>query len=541
MFLLILLWTLVFLLWIWLKRDTNKDEPPTFFALDLRKLYRITEDTEGFWSLIKEMSRECQKLDGVMKLSFGPRTVYVLTDPEDCFTVSNACLQKDSVYDFAKNWIGNGLITSSVPVWKMHRKLLNPIFNARILNNFLGVFNSLSRTLIKNLEVEVGKGPFDPHAYSRRYALELICMASFGTKLMENLESKNKYMNKIDEIMNIYISRIQVFLFHSNFMYSFSSLKKREDECIETMSNITNTVKYKKDEIMNIYISRIQVFLFHSNFMYSFSSLKKREDECIETMSNITNTVLSEMKTSYKEKKCFNTEEKKTKGFEFETLAEIILKICENNSSQFTDQDIRQHIDTFIAAGEDTSAGFIMLCLVTVGSYPRVQEEIHKELNQVFGDEDRDVTKEDLNKLVYLDAVIKETMRFYPMVPAIARYVDKNVKLRNCTLSKGRTVILSIYGIHRHPMWGPDADEFRPERWLSQQTNYYKYFASFGFGRRVCIGKAMAIASLKVTFAHIFQNYRIHGDHKNMKLKYEITLKAVSGQYITIERKNRKQ
>nr|XP_032523534.1 cytochrome P450 4C1-like [Danaus plexippus plexippus] len=492
MFLLILLWTLVFLLWIWLKRDTNKDEPPTFFALDLRKLYRITEDTEGFWSLIKEMSRECQKLDGVMKLSFGPRTVYVLTDPEDCFTVSNACLQKDSVYDFAKNWIGNGLITSSVPVWKMHRKLLNPIFNARILNNFLGVFNSLSRTLIKNLEVEVGKGPFDPHAYSRRYALELICMASFGTKLMENLESKNKYMNKIDEIMNIYISRIQV-------------------------------------------------FLFHSNFMYSFSSLKKREDECIETMSNITNTVLSEMKTSYKEKKCFNTEEKKTKGFEFETLAEIILKICENNSSQFTDQDIRQHIDTFIAAGEDTSAGFIMLCLVTVGSYPRVQEEIHKELKQVFGDEDRDVTKEDLNKLVYLDAVIKETMRFYPMVPAIARYVDKNVKLRNCTLSKGRTVILSIYGIHRHPMWGPDADEFRPERWLSQQTNYYKYFASFGFGRRVCIGKAMAIASLKVTFAHIFQNYRIHGDHKNMKLKYEITLKAVSGQYITIERKNRKQ
>lgn len=75
-----------------------------------------------------------------------------------------------------------------------------------------------------------------------RYVLIHLSVASFGTKLMENLESKNKYMNKIDEIMNIYISRIQVFLFHSNFMYSFSSLKKREDECIETMSNITNTV-----------------------------------------------------------------------------------------------------------------------------------------------------------------------------------------------------------------------------------------------------------------------------------------------------------
>ncbi|CAG9569438.1 unnamed protein product [Danaus chrysippus] len=402
MLLLILLWTLVFLFWIWLKKDANKDEPPTFFTLDWRKLYRITENTEGFWNLIKEMSRECQKRDGVMKLAIGPRTVYVLTDPEDCLTVSNACLEKDSVYDFAKNWIGNGLITSSLPIWKMHRKLLNPLFNARILNNFMEIFNSLSHILIKNLEVEVGKGPFDPYVYSRRYALELIC------------------------------------------------------------------------------------------------------------------------------------------SFDFEPLAEIILKICENNT-QFTDQDIRQHIDTFIAAGEDTSAGVIMLCLVTVGSYPRVQEEIYKELKQIFGDEDRDVTKEDLTKLVYLDAVIKETMRFYPMVPAIARYVDKNVKLRNCTLSKGRTAIVSIYGIHRHPMWGPDADEFRPERWLSPPSSYYKYFAAFSLGRRICIGKTMANAALKVTMAHIFRKYVIHGDHTNMKLKYELTLKAISGQYITIERRNKKQ
>ncbi|CAG9569439.1 unnamed protein product [Danaus chrysippus] len=349
MFLLLLLWTLVFLFWIWLRTDTNKDEPPTMVNLNWRKIYRFTTDTEGFWSLIKEMSLECQKLDGVMKVPLGPRTVYVLTNPEDCLTVSNACLQKDSVYDFAKNWIGDGLITASVPIWKMHRKLLDPLFSARILNNFMEVFNTLSRVLIKNLEVEVGKGPFDPYVYSRRQALELIC------------------------------------------------------------------------------------------------------------------------------------------SFVFEPLAETILKIRENNT-QFTDQNIREHVDTFIGAGEDTSAGVIMFCLVTVGSYPRVQKEIHKELKQIFGDEDRDVTKEDLSKLVYLEAVIKETMRFYPIVPIIARKLDKDVKLSNCTLSKGRSAVISIYGIHRHPMWGPDTDEFRPERWLDLPSSSQKYFAAFSLGRRVCIG-----------------------------------------------------
>ncbi|XP_061379982.1 cytochrome P450 4c3-like [Danaus plexippus] len=241
MFLLILLWTLVFLFWMWLKRDTNKDEPPTLVNLDWRKIHRITADTEGFWNLIKEMSRECQKLDGVMKVPLGPRTIYVLTDPEDCLTVSNACLHKDRVYDFAKNWIGNGLITASLPIWKIHRKVLDPLFSARLLNNFMEVFNSLSRVLIKNLEVEVEKGPFDPYVYSRRHALELICMISFGTKLMDNIECKNKYMEKVEKITNVYISRVQVILLHSNFLYSFSSLKKKEDEYIETLSNITST------------------------------------------------------------------------------------------------------------------------------------------------------------------------------------------------------------------------------------------------------------------------------------------------------------
>ncbi|OWR45821.1 cytochrome P450 4C1 like protein, partial [Danaus plexippus plexippus] len=179
MFLLILLWTLVFLFWMWLKRDTNKDEPPTLVNLDWRKIHRITADTE------------------------------VLTDPEDCLTVSNACLHKDRVYDFAKNWIGNGLITASLPIWKIHRKVLDPLFSARLLNNFMEVFNNLSRVLIKNLEVEVEKGPFDPYVYSRRHTLEIICMISFGTKLMDNIECKNKYMEKVEKITNVYISRVQ--------------------------------------------------------------------------------------------------------------------------------------------------------------------------------------------------------------------------------------------------------------------------------------------------------------------------------------------
>ncbi|OWR51565.1 putative cytochrome P450, partial [Danaus plexippus plexippus] len=210
-----------------------------------------------------------------------------------------------------------------------------------------------------------------------------------------------------------------------------------------------------------------------------------------------------------------------------------------SNSDAFTDSDIRQHVDTFVVAGEDTTAGVSMYCMLLVGSYSQVQDKIYEEINEIFGDDERDVTKEDLSRLVYLEAVLKETMRFYPIVPIIGRHLDKDVKLRNCTLSKGRTAILSIYGIHRHPMWGPDADEFRPERWLSPLSNIQKMFAGFSMGRRICIGKTYAMASLKVILVHVFRNYIIHSDHTKCTFDLDITLKPTSGHHITIERRNK--
>lgn len=60
-------------------------------------------------------------------------------------------------------------------MWKVHRKLLNPAFSQLVLDNFKGVFNKQARRLVKELEAEVGKGPFDQFIYTRRNALETIC------------------------------------------------------------------------------------------------------------------------------------------------------------------------------------------------------------------------------------------------------------------------------------------------------------------------------------------------------------------------------
>ncbi|VVC90275.1 unnamed protein product, partial [Leptidea sinapis] len=216
------------------------------------------------------------------------------------------------------------------------------------------------------------------------------------------------------------------------------------------------------------------------------------------------------------------------------------METCKNDKTgAFTDREIREHVDTMIVGGHDTSANVLMITLVLIGSFPEVQEKIFEELRQVFGKDDRDVTKQDLSQLVYTEAVLKESMRIYPIVPVTARMLDKDVKLKNCTLTRGRTCFTFVYGVHRHPVWGSDAEEFKPERWLDPTTlpESPHAFAAFNMGRRICIGKSYAYMSMKTTLAHLMRRYKIQADHTKLKFKIDVMLKPSDGHSISIQRR----
>ncbi|CAG4961543.1 unnamed protein product [Parnassius apollo] len=478
------------LYWIWRHRNTkSKLEPPTYpGGLPLiGHAHLLMGDTVCLWNTIKEVSYTTLRLGGVITASIGPRSLYVVTDPEDSLTVANACLEKDAIYEYAKPWLGEGLLTGKVSIWKRHRMLLNPAFSQRVLDGFEGVFNSQSRRLVKDLEVKVGKGPFDHFVYMRRNALETICLTTMGVDLSKNSVLNNQYEQAIEQILN------------------------------------SLTERYQK-------------FWLHYNFIYIWSSLKKKDDQCLKILHNMSDKVLQERKAAHLNNKKNGLET--SSGTKFKAFLDLLLELSIETGA-FNDSEIREEVNTMIAAGHDTTADVLMFTFVLIGSYPKVQERIVEELRNVLGDDDRDVTKQDLSRLVYLEAVLKESMRIYPIVPLIARRLDKNVKLKNYTLTAGRTCFTFIYGIHRHPMWGDDAEEFKPERWLDK-TNLPSCptaFAAFSIGRRICIGKPFAFMSLKTTLAHVLRHYRIEADHTKMVVKANVVLKPEYGHYISIEKR----
>ncbi|XP_050685629.1 cytochrome P450 4C1-like [Leptidea sinapis] len=236
--------------------SNNPNEPPVMpgsLPLIGHALY-LLGDSSQLWDIVKDVSYKCLAKGGVVAATIGPRTVYIVTDPDDALTVVNNCLQKDRFYDFAKPWLGEGLVTGDLSIWRNHRRLLNPAFSQVVLDSFIGVFNSQSRRLVEALDKEIAKGPFDHWVYTRHNALETICLTALGVDFTEKAVLNSEYVKAAEVIFNVIVERFQKFWLHSKLLFKWSSLRKKQDALLKILHNLSITVleKRKTDYLKNM-------------------------------------------------------------------------------------------------------------------------------------------------------------------------------------------------------------------------------------------------------------------------------------------------
>ncbi|KAJ8709643.1 hypothetical protein PYW08_009647 [Mythimna loreyi] len=287
------------------------------------------------------------------------------------------------------------------------------------------------------------------------------------------------------------------------------------------------------DKFFAILEDRIFSVWLHLPVIFNMSNLKKKQDAVIQFLKSTTETIIMNRKSERKQTTYADSVPEATSGYK--PILDLLLDIGEKQV--FTDEEIREQLDTIIGAAYDTITRAMTFCLILIGTYPKVQARIQEELQEVFDDSDRDLTRHDLPRLVYLEAVLKETLRLYPPVPRVGKSSESPVRLKHYTFPAGTTFFLSLYGMNRHAVWGADANEFNPDRWLSPDTlpDNPNAFATFSIGKRNCIGKQSAMMSMKTTLAYILRRYSVTGDIRNVQCKCDIILKPVSGHYIGLQ------
>jgi len=110
------------------------------------------------------------------------------------------------------------------------------------------------------------------------------------------------------------------------------------------------------------------------------------------------------------------------------SLLEYMIEINEKNPL-FTEQDIIEECCTFMLAGQDSVGTASAMTLFLLANNSKWQEKCIAELNEIFGDDMRSATMQDLKEMKYLDMCIKESLRLYPSVPFFARKLGQDVRI----------------------------------------------------------------------------------------------------------------
>ncbi|WVZ86793.1 hypothetical protein U9M48_033525 [Paspalum notatum var. saurae] len=212
----------------------------------------------------------------------------------------------------------------------------------------------------------------------------------------------------------------------------------------------------------------------------------------------------------------------------------------ERDPGCFDNKYLRDIILNFVVAGRDTTAGTLSWFLYVLCTNEAVQDRIAQEVRAATGAGDRDVvgaqelvarlTEDAISKMHYLHAALTETLRLYPAVPIDVKCCFSDDTLPDgYAVKKGDMVHYQPYPMGRMEfLWGADAEEFRPERWLDDDGVFVPEspfkFTAFQAGPRVCLGKEFAYAQMKIFAAVLLYLFRFEMWDANATVGYRAML-----------------
>ena len=201
--------------------------------------------------------------------------------------------------------------------------------------------------------------------------------------------------------------------------------------------------------------------------------------------------------------------ERRASGEDTGDLLSMLLQARDDDGNGMSDQQLRDELTTLMVAGLDTTALTLAWAFYLLSQNPEADQKLFGEVQAVLGN--RLPAFEDLPKLTYVDAVLKETMRLYPAGWILGREALHDCESGGVKIAKGTSVLMSQWLKHRDERYFPQPEKFLPGRWLGEEIKQLPKFAYFPFGGgpRICIGNAFAVMEATLVLAVVAQKFRL--------------------------------
>ncbi|EIW83567.1 cytochrome P450 monooxygenase pc-3 [Coniophora puteana RWD-64-598 SS2] len=383
-----------------------------------------------------------------------------------------------------KSVLGSGVFNSDGDLWKLHRSMTRPFFTHDRIGHF-DIFDAHAETAIRIAKDRLREGhPIDFQDLISRFTLDSATEFLFGD-CSHTLQTSLSYPFNANLTAEEQEDRKQgrgTELFSEAFGQAQLALSKRM--AFGGTWPLFEMLEDKTDEPMKIVHEFLEPIVAEA--------IAKRETEGDAGKRGST---------------------EKMEVQEGDTLLDHLVRLT-------TDRVVlRDEVLNIMIAGRDTTASTLTSAIYFMAMYPHVMDRLREEVLTRVGSSRRP-TYDDIRDMKYLRAILNETLRLFPAVPFNARQTTKDTTLpspepgeKPIFVPRNTMVMYSVMMMHRRKdLWGPDADEFDPDRFLDERLHKYLVpnpfiFLPFNAGPRICLGQQFAYNEMSFMLIRLLQNF----------------------------------
>ncbi|KAK4508475.1 hypothetical protein PRZ48_002214 [Zasmidium cellare] len=413
--------------------------------------------------------------------------------------------------DFLRLFLGDGLTVVEGDLHKIQRKNLVPAFTFRVVKDMYPVFWEKAKQFARVIDEQV------------TYSLK---------KMAPDEKADDAPALEIGQ----WASQVSLDTIGIAIGRDFQTLTNSQDPLIRNYKELTNpTIENQVFFLCNMVFSPAVV----SVLPWRVNERNKR------LLWNITSTCLDLIEAKKVELKSG------TGAPSYRDVLSLLTQSQHFSTSQLVDQ-----ILTLLAAGHETTWSTFTWITFLLARHPEIQQNLRAEVMEHLpsprsaGPVEVDFDFDVVEKLPILNGVCNETLRLYPAIPVTARDAVRPTQLARQHVPAGTQIIICPWAINRNEaLWGDDANEFKPERWIdidetgkqrannTGRTNSNYAFLTFLHGPRSCIGQGFVKAELRFLVAAFVASFDIQmADPDEVVIPYGVVaVKPRNGMHLRLK------